>query len=618
MHKKRSILAGLALLAGIALVYLAVQGISNRPTANDYLHPPGRVAAAYDLIVVGGDPEGVAAAVSGARNGLQVLLVDTRPELGGLLTRGWLNSLDMNYGPEGELLNKGIFQEFYDRLEGDSFDVQTAVRAFNRLVNGEPNLVLTDAAEVAPVMDEGGRVITGVKLTHNGAPREISAGSVIDATQDGDLAALAGVPFSLGQEDIGRPSSLMAVTQVFRLEKVSRLDWLRIWYNLQIKDEKKSTGANARSAWGFAEQTSLYRPSTDRLTLRGLNIGRQNDRSVLINALLIYGVNPLDPASRQEAKELAARELPALVAFINKQVPGLSKATLGPAAPELYVRESRHIYGEYRLTLDDVLENRDFHDRIAFGSYPVDMQPTAPGLPGIIVGTPEQYAVPLRCLVPQRVDGLLVVGRAASFDSLAHGSARTIPVGMAAGQAAGAAAALAAEHGVTFRYLAANRQLIAELQRRLTEQGVQLQPFHIANKLAGHPAYTGLKFVRGLGLASGGYNNDYLLDGAIAEQRYINIVNQVIKQAGLDTPQQPVLYPEGNLFNLQDACYILVKYLGLDLSKPEALAYLAGQGFFQEQAAYWRPYLNPEQPLSHGAAYLLIKEFAALVQDNGQ
>jgi len=617
INKKIVLLTFLVGLAVIALAYAAIDSIINRDTANDYLLPPRQVGDTYNLIVVGGDPEGVAAAVSGARNGLKVLLVDTRPELGGLLTRGWLNSIDMNYGPDGEILNKGIFQEFYNRVEGDSFDVQTAVRAFNRMVNDEENLtVLLNAANIVPVVDS--RVVTGIKLVHNGVPREISAPSIIDATQDGDLAARAGVPFSLGQADIGRQSSLMAVTQVFRLENVSWQDWLKIRFYLTFTDDKKSTGANNHSAWGFYDQTSLYKPSSDRLTLRGLNIGRQNDGSVLINALLIYGVNPLDPNSRQEARDLAARELPAIVTFINKNVPGLSKATLGAAATELYVRESRHIYGEYRLTLDDVLENRDFDDRIAFGSYPVDMQPTAPGIPGIIIGTPKQYAVPFRCLVPQRVDGLLVAGRAASFDSLAHGSARTVPVGMAAGQAAGAAAALAAQHEITFREMAANRQLITELRHRLSKQGMELVPFHIVNKLAGHPAYAGLKYVRGLGLAAGGYNNDYRLDQDIAEQRFINMLYQVVKQTGLDTQEHPKLYPEGNIFNLSDASYMLTKFLGLGLNKQKALDYLAGKGFFKEQADYWEAYMNPEKPLSHGAAYLLIKEFADMLQHEGQ
>ena len=104
-------------------------------------------------------------------------------------------------------------------------------------------------------------------------------------------------------------------------------------------------------------------------------------------------------------------------------------------AERLYVRETRHIMGEYRLTITDVLENRDHGDRIAHGSYPVDIQPSGPNDLGNVIGKPAIYSIPFRCLVPLKIDNLLVVGRSASYDSLAHGSARVVPVGMAVGEA---------------------------------------------------------------------------------------------------------------------------------------------------------------------------------------
>ena len=122
---------------------------------------------------------------------------------------------------------------------------------------------------------------------------------------------------------------------------------------------------------------------------------------------------------------------------------------------ELYVRESRHIYGEYRLTLADVMENRDHWDVIGYGSYDIDIQSTSVGNPGTIMLSPIQYGVPFRSLVPLKVDGLLVVGRAASFDTIPHGSARVVPLGMAEGEAAGAAVKLAYIH----RSPSANSQL---------------------------------------------------------------------------------------------------------------------------------------------------------------
>ena len=100
---------------------------------------------AYDVIVVGTDPEGVAAAVSAARNGLSTLLVEgrNRTMLGGLMTQGGLNTIDMNYMPrtnplsKHEVFNKGIFSEWYSKVEGDSFDVNTAANAFYDMVRAE-------------------------------------------------------------------------------------------------------------------------------------------------------------------------------------------------------------------------------------------------------------------------------------------------------------------------------------------------------------------------------------------------------------------------------------------------------------------------------------------------
>lgn len=601
-----------------AALLLTIAACTGQPAGDTNPQPVASPAEYYDLIVAGSDPEGIAAAVSGARNGLSVLLVDTRPELGGLMTRGWLNSIDMNYAPGGGMLNEGIFGEFFEKIEGDSFDVTTAAGVFNALVNAEPNLdYLPGVEQMTPVVENAGGsgkgadapVVRGIKVVMDDQAREIRADSLIDATQDGDMAALAGVPYTVGQEDIGRQSRQMAATLVFKLDNVSFGDWLKIHYYLRLKDESHFTGATRYSAWGFSEFTSQYQPTTDRLLLRGLNIGRQKDGSLLVNALLIYGMDPLDPDSRRQGREIAVKELPRVVEFLNDHVPGLAKAQLAGVAPELYVRESRHMLCEYILTVDDVLENRDFDDRIALGSYPVDMQPAGPDIPGAIIGSPQQYAVPFRCLVPLNVDGLLVVGRAAGFDSLAHGSARTIPVGMATGQAAGAAAALAKETGVSYRTLAGNPLLIGQLQNRLNRQGMELQPFEIPNELAEHWCYQGLKFVRGLGLAVGGYRNDYRLDGAMTDQMFINVLSRTVRQTGAPVPGHPRLVPEANVFNIYDASYMLVRYQGLDMSKKEAFAYLEQQGLFERHKEHWAAFMEEQKPLTQGAGYMLIREW---------
>lgn len=501
----------------------------------------------YDLIVVGSEPEAIAAAVSGARNGLSTLMIDTKPELGGLMTRGWLNTIDMNYAPvaagkQREILNKGIFLEFFNRVEGDSFDVGTAQKVFNDLVAKEENLQVELAAKkITPLLieSEGRRIIEGIELVNSsGETKAYRCQRIIDATQDADIAAAAGVPFSYGQEDIGYPHRNMAATLVFRLAGVSESDWQQLRQAL-TNDGDPISGSNQVSAWGFWEEMLRYEPQNPRLRVRGLNIGRQNDGSILINALQIFDVNPLDKESREAAKKLAEQELAYLVPYLNAQVPGLGNAYLDGVAPELYVRDSRHIYGLYRLTIDDVLENRDFDDRVAFGSYPVDMQAGGVGQEDYIIGNPKQYAVPFRALVPKGVDNLLVVGRGASFDSLAHGSARVIPVGMATGQAAGAAAAISIEHGVFFPQMADEEELIAELQARLNKQGMELKPFTAKpewNRQAAHWAYPGLKFLRRHGLVWGGYDNQYGLNNEMTLGEFLGIWQPLTEIYQLEKP----------------------------------------------------------------------------------
>jgi hypothetical protein len=300
------------------------------------------------------------------------------------------------------------------------------------------------------------------------------------------------------------------------------VDWAAVSRALH-DDGDASTGANSSSAWGFRAQTRAYHPSDENLYLRGLNLGRQSDGSVLINALLIFGVDPLSATSRLEGRRRAEAELPRLVAYLRDKIPGFSAVRLLGAAPELYIRESRHITSLYQLTINDVLDNRTFTDTIAVGSYPVDLQPYAPGDHGSVVGVPKAYGIPFRSLIPEGFSNLLVVGRAAGFDPLAAGSARVLPVGMSTGEAAGAAAALSLRAGRDFPSLAADPAIVHDLRLQLEKRGAYVGPNALA--VSGHlapPPVTdqwlkpGLDLARRLGIAQGGYRNDYALDKKVS------------------------------------------------------------------------------------------------------
>ncbi|KKC28685.1 FAD-dependent oxidoreductase [Caldanaerobacter subterraneus] len=486
----------------------------------------------YDIIVVGGEPEGIASAVSAAKNAMRVLLIDKHDGLGGLMTYGMLNSLDMSYGPDGALLTQGTFKEFFEGIGTKySFDVEKAKRLFMEMVRRYPNITLSLNTDfVKPIM-EGNKII-GIVAVKDGKEVKYYGKRIIDATQDADVAASSGVPYTVGAEDIGLKDEFQAATLIFKLKGLD-------WDNLKkiINEEKKipDTHIDDTSAWGFLKITKTYKPYNPLLRLRGLNLGKQEDGTVLVNALLIFGVNGLDKKSVEEGKNRAEKELPFIIDFFRKNIPGFEKVELAGVAPELYIRETRHIKGLYTLDINDVVFNRDFEDRIAIGSYPVDIQATSPDNYGYVYGAPVKYSIPFRCIVPQKVENLLVVGRSASYSHLAAGSARTIPIGMAVGDAAGVAAAYSIKHNLAFKEIAENINDVKNIQKILVKQGAYLKPFKIHNKAEEHWSIEGLKFVLHWGLfPSGftpGYGNNYRFEEPVNGYVYNYMMSNMILRA---------------------------------------------------------------------------------------
>ena len=249
----------------------------------------------YDVIVVGGEPEGVTAAVSAARNGMKTLLIEDDEALGGLMTLGMLNFIDMCHGRDGTLLTQGIFEEFYDAVGGTAFDVEHAKAVFLQMINDEPNITLKLGTTVtAPLIENG--AITGVTVRENGQEQTYRSARVIDATVDADIAAASGVPYTFAGEDIGEKDRQMGVTLVFILNNV---DWDAVIDYLE-NDGNAGTGADAKSAWGYTEEGYSYEPHDPMLRLRGFNAARQDNGDVLINALIIFGVDVLDAQSKAE------------------------------------------------------------------------------------------------------------------------------------------------------------------------------------------------------------------------------------------------------------------------------------------------------------------------------
>lgn len=427
--------------------------------------------AGPDLLVYGGTPQGVAAAVAAAREGLRVVLISPTARVGGVLTGGWLATWDLSWDEKKRFLQEGLFLEMYRRFGGDaSFDVRRAEGALRRMLE-EAGVEVVLEAPLEEVVVQGGYV---VRMRFGGREGRVEVPIlVVDATDTAELAALAGARFTLGREDTGLDKGQMAATLIFRLEG---LPWGAVFLALNHEGIVRKTGAGARgrSAWGFGELGEGYLPSSPRFRLRGLNLARQDDGSVLVNALLIHEVDGTNPIALRQAYAEAVAEAGRVVEYLREKSPLLfGSARLTAVAPELYVRESRHLLGLYRLKADDVLFGRTFPDALALGGYPLDGQAYLPRETPYLLGTPAPYGIPFRTLLPQGFRNLLVVSQAASFDSVAAFSARVVPTQVALGQGAGVAAAVARERGVDFPSLLVP-EAMAEVRARLGKQGSRL------------------------------------------------------------------------------------------------------------------------------------------------
>ncbi len=495
------------------LVWLGVcLGVSLGTSAN-----AGRAAALeFDVIVVGSEPEGIVAAVAAAEEGARTLLLSEDARLGGLFVLGAMNTLDLRPEP---LVQRGLFERWWTRVgRGAAFDVARAEAIFEDLLEGAGVVVELGAAPLTPVV-RGGRVV-GVRAGN----RTFFAAQTVDATADGDHAAAAGVPYTLGFASLG-VEKRMADTLMFRVDGVN---WAALRWGVRARGPAYArVGEDA--AWGrFGGVPGAYRAEEPELRLRGLNLGRQGDGSVWVNALLVYGVDPLGPASVADGWRRARLEAPRIVRYL-RALPGFARATYGGVADRLYLRESRHFATHCTLNVDDTLDNTVRPDDVAAGNYPLDVQSLTPADDGYVYGVPVVYGARLCVALPKGPDDLWIVGKTAGYDPLSASSARVVPFGMALGEAVGVAAAGAAQAGVSARTFALGDAHVQTVRRRLQARGAYLPVVEarIPTGPVTHPHFEAYRTLRRKGLAVGGYDNDPRLDEVMPTRGFIRLLSHV-------------------------------------------------------------------------------------------
>ena len=434
--------------------------------------PAGAQTERVPVLVVGGTPAGVAAAISAARAGADVTLVAGRPELGGVLTDAMMDQWDLNVAPDGRQIQGGLFREIYAQL-GDVFSPADAARVFARLVAAQPRIRVVTGARPLAVTSEptsDGRAVSRVAFSGPRGQFALDATTVVDATDDGDVAALAGARYDVGRQDTGVDERMQPVTLMFTLRDV---DWERVLRSYRPAFGKG--GAVDQRAWGYATLMRTYRPLAANVLVPDCNFGHMSDGEVTVNAIDVLGVDARYDGERLAARTVSEREAPHLLEFLRARVPGFEHAEIGRYAQALYVRETRHFAGVERLTADAVWDGTIPDDTIGLSSYPMDLHPVTAN--ERLAYAPERhvYGIPFGTLVPRDLANVVLASPAISATHIASGSARVIPTTIEEGEAAGVAAAVSLREHETIAELAREPDAIAAIRADLLRGGTILR-----------------------------------------------------------------------------------------------------------------------------------------------
>ena len=426
----------------------------------------------FDVIVLGGGPAGIAAAVAAAKAGRSTLLVERYGFLGGMGTAaGVTNFCGLHANVHGEIRRvvHGVASELLERIDrlgglnephalfgktvAQAYDTAAYKIAADGLMQSAGVRLLFHAWACGAVMASPRRVHALLVETKSGR-RAVVGRTFIDASGDGDLAAWAGVPYDHGD---GTGNFLYPST-MFRLNGIDPQRAGRAWEVIP----KLMLEAEAQGRYRFPRKTPIVRPQKSGIEWR-VNLTQ------LANAQG-QAMDGTDADELTAAEVLGRRQIAEVAGFL-REVPGFERSYIVDIAPQVGIRETRRVRGLYQLTERDVLDCASFPDTIGVNGWPLELH-----LKGDVEfrwpKIPESRGfnhLPYRMVVPEGADNLWVAGRCASMSHEAQSAARVTGACFVMGQAAGTAADLALGAGG-----AAENVDVAALQARLERDGVFL------------------------------------------------------------------------------------------------------------------------------------------------
>ncbi|MDD4688441.1 MAG: FAD-dependent oxidoreductase [Eubacteriales bacterium] len=422
---------------------------------NEQLSTP--VEQTADVIVVGAGPAGVGAALSAAREGVKTILIEPAGDVGGVATIGMMSHWTGN-------TKGGLYEEILDKTSdcNEYCDTRCSInteklktKMLNMLVEAGVDVKLYTYA-VAPVME--GDTIKGVICEAKQGRVAYMADVVIDCSGDGDIAARAGAEYIKGRETDGKMQPMTLMFKVGGVDK-NRMVLLH-GFEHTYETEKGELQALAKLHIPFpAGHLLVYNnPLKDVITCNMTNV---------------INVDGTDSNDLTKATLTCRNQMDDIIKYLNEFVPGFENCYIITSASFIGIRETRHFKGVKTITEQDIAEARVFDDWVVTKAhFNFDIHNiSGSGLDE--TGCQKHfkqatgYTIPYGCLVPIKIDGLLLAGRNISGTHKAHSNYRVMPICMNMGQAAGIAAAIAVKKNIIPRDVDVN-----EIQARLTELGV--------------------------------------------------------------------------------------------------------------------------------------------------
>lgn len=448
------------------------------------------VCAEYDVVVCGGGPSGCTAALAASREGLKTLLIEGMGQLGGMAVTGLVSHWLGGRTQEGKWVVGGLFRSLAEEATSRGFAVLPTIKEgekyhpyawYNWFIHGVPvdpfkvDLFLDEKMEdagidvllhthVMDVLMEGNK-ISHVVLYNRSGVQAIKTKAVIDATGNAEIAFRAGCETVKGREEDGKMTVSSLIFHVYGVDQEALTS--AIGENRDPKFRDLIRLLKEKGEWDFPGDIFIC----SRLI---------EETEFYVNTNRLIGVDGTDGRSVSEGMKRGRKDIHKLMDVLNKFFPGFENAKIKTIAPQLGIRETRRIAGEYQLKVEDLSLDREFDDSIGFSMYGWDLpDPEKPSLQPMANDEKTGYTykvrkglstpVPYRIMVPKTVKNLICPGRAVSVERQVLGPVRVMAPCMAMGEAAGTACAQVTGNNVSF--IDVN---ISELKEKLRKYGVIL------------------------------------------------------------------------------------------------------------------------------------------------